>query len=225
MAIKCGNTGKQGSHYHESVADVRKCFNGETVATQKVDRPASPLSEKQAKWVHSLLRQLNASYTGTTPVEALDRHGAGRTLLDGLIKAREDKAHGKDYDLPADVSQKATKASDTTERAALPEVPHGYYATPSATGNNDLDFWFVNVVTREGKWQGFRAVSRVIGGHAPVRVPGAVRRAALKAIEATGYEKAQMTFAQELGRCYRCGKTLTDDTSRELGIGPKCRAA
>jgi hypothetical protein len=49
--------------------------------------------------------------------------------------------------------------------------------------------------------------------------------AALKAIEAAGYEAARMTFAQELGRCYNCGKTLTDDTSRELGIGPKCRAA
>jgi hypothetical protein len=30
-------------------------------------------------------------------------------------------------------------------------------------------------------------------------------------------------FGQEIGRCYVCGRTLTDETSRSLGIGPVCR--
>lgn len=29
-------------------------------------------------------------------------------------------------------------------------------------------------------------------------------------------------YAKELGRCYRCGRTLTDETSRARGIGPDC---
>jgi hypothetical protein len=36
-------------------------------------------------------------------------------------------------------------------------------------------------------------------------------------------EASQKLFAQELGQCYRCGRTLTDETSRKLGIGPICR--
>jgi hypothetical protein len=30
-------------------------------------------------------------------------------------------------------------------------------------------------------------------------------------------------FGREIGRCYVCGRTLTDETSRQLGIGPVCR--
>jgi hypothetical protein len=30
-------------------------------------------------------------------------------------------------------------------------------------------------------------------------------------------------FGREIGKCYICGRTLTDETSRELGIGPVCR--
>jgi len=30
-------------------------------------------------------------------------------------------------------------------------------------------------------------------------------------------------FGREIGRCYVCGRTLTDELSRSLGIGPICR--
>jgi hypothetical protein len=30
-------------------------------------------------------------------------------------------------------------------------------------------------------------------------------------------------FGREIGRCYVCGRTLTDEHSRQLGIGPVCR--
>jgi len=30
-------------------------------------------------------------------------------------------------------------------------------------------------------------------------------------------------FGREIGRCYVCGRTLTDELSRQLGIGPICR--
>lgn len=36
--------------------------------------------------------------------------------------------------------------------------------------------------------------------------------------------KASERYADELGRCYRCGRTLTDETSRSIGMGPECRS-
>lgn len=32
-------------------------------------------------------------------------------------------------------------------------------------------------------------------------------------------------FGREIGACYVCGRTLTDELSRSLGIGPVCRAS
>lgn len=34
---------------------------------------------------------------------------------------------------------------------------------------------------------------------------------------------AALLYATELGQCSRCARTLTDETSRALGIGPDCR--
>jgi hypothetical protein len=34
---------------------------------------------------------------------------------------------------------------------------------------------------------------------------------------------AARRYGQELGKCSRCGRTLTDETSRAYGIGPDCR--
>lgn len=35
---------------------------------------------------------------------------------------------------------------------------------------------------------------------------------------------AETLYGTELGQCYRCNRTLTDETSRALGIGPECRS-
>ena len=32
-------------------------------------------------------------------------------------------------------------------------------------------------------------------------------------------------YGQKIGRCGHCSKQLTDETSREFGIGPVCRKA
>src|SRR6266702_1273616 len=223
MSVKCGRC----RDYHESIADVRKCCKGGDVTSTKGTLPAAKrLTEAQVGYARKLLGQLNAVYTGQRPIEDLGRSTDGRDLVDGLVAARKAQAYGRPYRLPENVAQSATPArQDTGERSSIPEIPQGYYATPSATGSNDYDFWFVNVVAHEGKWQGFRSISRVIGGRSNVRVKGSTRVAALKAIDAYGTDKAGMLFAQELGRCRKCGKHLTDETSRELGIGPVCRAA
>lgn len=102
------------------------------------------------------------------------------------------------------------------------ETPAGHYATESRTGNNDLDFWVVDRPT-EGRWAGYTFVSRVIGGHEDQRVRGSEARQALEAIIAAGPEQAARRYGQEIGRCGRCNRHLTDETSRTFGLGPECR--
>ena len=45
---------------------------------------------------------------------------------------------------------------------------------------------------------------------------------AVSAMTGDEWEYAQMQFAQNLSRCFRCGRTLTDDQSRANGIGSEC---
>jgi hypothetical protein len=103
-------------------------------------------------------------------------------------------------------------------------IPEGYYATPSLTGHNDLDFWRVDKPA-EGKWAGYIFVKRVIGGRPSVNVKGSTKFQALDAILAAGPEQAMALYGQTLGYCGRCGRHLTDEESRAYGIGPVCRAA
>jgi hypothetical protein len=114
------------------------------------------------------------------------------------------------------------KAARKPQTSNLPEVPEGYYAVPSRTGNNDLDFFSVDRPT-EGRWNGYVFVKRVIGGHVDTPVRGSEARLALEAIIEFGVEEAGVLYGREIGRCYVCNRTLTDDLSRELGIGPVCR--
>lgn len=106
-----------------------------------------------------------------------------------------------------------------TVAAPAPVVEEGHYAIPS-TGDNDLVFYRVKCPT-EGKWAGRTFVNMVVGGHpdAPVaykNVAGILARIAAD-------PDAAARYGREIGRCYRCNRSLTDQTSRELGIGPECR--
>lgn len=44
----------------------------------------------------------------------------------------------------------------------------------------------------------------------------------LRQIEADGIEASRTRYGQKIGRCWRCGRTLTDAVSRSRGIGPDC---
>lgn len=109
------------------------------------------------------------------------------------------------------------------QRRELPDVPAGHYAVESATGSNDLDFYRVDR-PGSGQWAGRTFIKRVIGGRPSVRVTGLQARRALEAIEAASPAAAGQLYGQELGRCCRCNRHLTDQLSRELGIGPECRS-
>lgn len=104
------------------------------------------------------------------------------------------------------------------------DIPDGFYAVKSRTGNNDLDFFHVERPTK-GKYEGYTFLNRVLGGHdSDLPVKGLQARYAMQAIREAGVDEAGMLFAQELNRCRDCGRTLTDEESRRVGKGPYCRS-
>lgn len=119
------------------------------------------------------------------------------------------------------IADKAASQPQVAPTNRYPDVPAGRYAVRSATGNNDLDFFRVSRPT-EGQWAGRTFVKRVIGGHEDTPVRGAQARQALQSIVDAGTFEAGALYGQTIGECGRCGRHLTDETSRAQGYGPEC---
>lgn len=101
---------------------------------------------------------------------------------------------------------------------AAPIVAAGHYAVTGTDGV--LRFYRVDCPT-SGKWSGYTFVKvQASDDYFPVR--GAAAADVLAAI--AGDSDAGPRYGREIGRCCRCNRTLTDETSRALGIGPDCRA-
>jgi hypothetical protein len=93
------------------------------------------------------------------------------------------------------------------------DVPDGRYAIPKDDGT--LMFYsikkgkyttFVDVWASDARWP-------VKNNAEKVRILTAIKND----------PDAGPRFGREIGRCYVCGRTLTDMISRSLGIGPVCR--
>lgn len=113
-----------------------------------------------------------------------------------------------------------------TPTGDLSQIPAGYYATPSRTGSNDVDFWKVEHED-SGKWAGFTFAKRVLGGGSSgqtrvTRIHMAEQRSALAAIARQGIEESRMLYATTMKRCTDCNRELTDDLSRARGKGNWC---
>lgn len=99
-------------------------------------------------------------------------------------------------------------------------VPEGHYALPS-TGENDLVFYRVDRPT-EGAFAGRVFVKMIVGGKPDRNVRRDAIAGILARIEAAGPDAAGELYGQEIGRCWKCNRHLTDEASRAAGIGPDC---
>lgn len=238
MSIKCG----RGAHRHETIEDVKRCYNGEDVTQvpEPVQGSQYRATTNQVSFLGRLFAQTGASLASGEQLDTLTKRGPGSAseLIDGMLKFLN-----SDGPLPAGVMLPKVTAKPVAPRqvreggAAKLDIPAGFYATPSITGNNDLDFWKVEKPT-EGKWAGYTFVKRVIGGHDDTAIPRdskkrvktqnvrerATQNEALKRISEFGVQKSHELFGTELKFCRRCGIHLTDELSRSLGIGPDCRS-
>lgn len=195
--MRCGNC----KNDHPTVADVKACYGGAVMVTKQ---NGEAITEKQLAFLRKLLAE--------RPMwaEVMNYHD------DVVVKMTKREASQV-------ISQTLEQKPETgTAVASLPDVPAGHYAVKSLTGNNDFDFFRVDR-PEDGKWKGRTFVHRVIGGHPDYSLRFPEAKAALEAIVTAGIETSAILYGREIGRCYKCNRHLTDELSRQMGIGPVCR--
>ncbi len=101
------------------------------------------------------------------------------------------------------------------------DLPDGYFAVPYIGRDaNRTDLTFLGV---RSKANGDRFIVHVVGGHGETDdLSFEWCEKAVAALRTWNLEQAAQVYGQELGHCGRCGRTLTNDASRALGIGPEC---
>lgn len=225
MAIKCGRC----QCYHESVADVKTCSQGGRVAVldppmASMSVPAGP-TDNQWKFLNDLRQQVGLPRLPDSHRAQQNRKSISGAINDALIDVAAAKEAGTWVNPnPGSESGKSRHllAKDHSTITA------GYYAIPSLTGNQDLDFFRVDVPD-DGSWKGYVFVKRVLGGGADsLRTERVAKTTAEQVLMVLlppfAALAARERFGQEIGRCGCCGRSLTDETSRARGIGPDCWA-
>lgn len=101
-----------------------------------------------------------------------------------------------------------------------PDVPAGRYAVTGEDGSTK--FYRVDRPT-EGKWAGYVFVKVQAGDELHPLKGRTAKDGVLRKIAADGIQEAMLRYGREIGECGHCGRTLTNEESRELGIGPICR--
>jgi hypothetical protein len=114
----------------------------------------------------------------------------------------------------------------------LPSVPAGYYAIQSMTGHNDLDFFRVDrpdsytqghaAENWIGEWKGRTFIKRVIGGKPDRNIRRSQYLDVLNAILKMGVGASGALYAEKIGACKHCNRSLTDELSRQRASGPDC---
>jgi hypothetical protein len=83
-----------------------------------------------------------------------------------------------------------------------------------------LKFYHVDKPT-EGKWAGYTFLN-VRASDEMYPIKNTEHKKSIMAEIAKDPKEASMCYGRELGHCGICGRTLTDEDSRECGIGPIC---
>lgn len=179
------------------------------------------VTEKQRDYLKSLLERKDLTGVDEAKLDSLwksirisedpEEFGLSKqqasTLIDWLLKRPDKPAERAD--------SRHVQASNT-----LPDVPAGRYAVDNEDGV--LRFYSVDK-PNEGRWVGYTFVSVWASDERHPIKGAAARNAILQKIADAGPKQAAERFGQEIGACGICGRTLTDETSRSIGIGPICR--
>ncbi len=171
------------------------------------------VSARQDSFVRDMIAEIFADAPAGTADAVL-----ARNVEAGLFATYADVKRSIDaLIVKRDAVRKARKAAAPAVRVAdAVTVAPGYYAVERAG-----TLYFYSVVEGKGRWAGRTFVNRYKSDD-ELRITRTesddVRR-----LIAADPEAARMRFARELTRCWHCARMLTDELSRELGIGPVCR--
>lgn len=116
---------------------------------------------------------------------------------------------------------------DGLDLSVLPEGT-SRYAVKNSEGT--LSFLRVDRPNKKGsRWIGFAFVKHISGPNEErigVQRPGSPYTGQMVGLLGKVLHNpwaAMARYGQEIGECGKCGRRLTDETSRTLGIGPECR--
>lgn len=222
MSIRCRN----GSlHTHESVNESRRCWGvGLPAAPVAASRPVPPppappapakpavrmVSQSQLDYV----TKFNGDYTYASKLT----YDEAFAYVGELMRAARDRKKNTLSDPRLDMI-----------KGMINLIPEGNYAT-QLDGNSRIDFLRVTRPTK-GQYRGsvkFQTrhsdnldLAAVLwpSGAWSLYKQSVIDMMLLMIADSRG---CMRRFAQELGRCCNCGKSLTDERSRYYGIGPEC---
>lgn len=228
--VKCGKCSQwQRPVYHADREEVRACYAG-TLAkpaavaprpgTRSAARVEHPATDRQIDYLKDLAAKRDyskASVDTKTIVEhvlgggALSYRNARRALDEMVImpaKPREEQPSGEGGSVYVELAE------------LLEKVPNGGYAVEL---EGKTHFYVVkNAKTPAGRK--FRTV-RERASDTLHKMYKNQQVAALRAVLEVGLEEARMTYSTRLGACWKCCRSLTDDTGnpyRVYGLGPDC---
>lgn len=204
---------------HAKATPVAKATRTATGTPAWALNPAHP---NRVKYANDLLGKRETAGLPADMNEVAMHLMEGKPVSAGEIGYLIDALHGcprKATSKPAEQEQ----ASEPTLYSLGMKVPEGCYAMRDDAGK--CHFYRVSRKAGTGHHAGRTFIN--VGEYASDTLHHVEYRRArvvLLALLATDMKAAQELYAAELGRCYRCGRTLTDETSRALGIGPDCRS-
>lgn len=185
----------------------------------RTDRSRTAPAQEERKATEPMMRFVNSliKYRAIDPVIVAETVKRIEAAPDGALPFRMAKLFIDAYkDAPNKPKEEAPATSVDVD---LPDVPAGRYALRT---DGVVKFYRLDR-PEEGKWAGrFFLKAQASDETYPIRNATA-KREILERI-AEDIEASAVLYGQELGRCYRCGRTLTDELSRSLGIGPDCRS-
>lgn len=169
---------------------------------------ASYVSEAQAKWIIDIATTRELP-TGATVESVLVR------LEQGFAKFAGSQFITTYKDLPRKAAQVPAAPQKAAEQV---DVPAGRYALRTEDG---IKFYRLDRPTK-GQWAGFTFL-KVQASDDLYPIKNRTEKARIIAEIGKGAQAAEQLYSVELGICRSCYRTLTDETSRALGIGPECR--
>jgi hypothetical protein len=172
----------------------------------KIRQGAGLLSEPQAKFIVDIAETREGVTQAT--VEALSHR-----LEQGFAKQAASQFITNYSKMP-----RKTVAQTTTAKGDAFGVTAGYYAL-----RIDGVVKFYRVTEGKGRWAG-RTFLEAQASDEKYPIRNAEKRQEILKLIVEAPLEAQQLYGRELGRCARCGRTLTDETSRAYGMDPECRS-
>lgn len=197
-----------------SSEDYTVGYGGERSYSVNPPRPVAKTvngaSPKQKDLIDKLLAEKVHSYTETDVEAAKADWRLTRKMIDTLLAAPR-----RPWEPKVETLTEVATEVPARVRLDFSSIPDGNYAIKV---DGVVKFYRVSTGRNGYKNVQVRASDELFMKFGKAGI------AILHQIVEAGLAESQMLYANELGRCWRCGKTLTDQASRDRGMGPDCAA-